>query len=221
MIKQDNTGTVTGVETHLYLVRHGETDYNRQGIVQGRGVDVPLNELGRRQALALAERAAGFDLDVVYGSTLLRAKQTAQTVAKENQNKPLIFLNDLEEMSWGNYEGMEVTSDLRLEFDRLRDEWSSGNHDFAIGEGESALEVQTRGLRGLNYILERHQGERVMVVAHGRFLRVLIASILKEYGLNRMEEIKHTNTGINYITHAASGYTMKYLNNTDHLVSIN
>ncbi len=221
MIRQENTETATGEETHLYLVRHGETDYNRQGIVQGRGIDVPLNELGRRQAIALAERAEEFDLDVVYGSTLIRAKQTAQTVARKNQDKPLIFLNDLEEMSWGNYEGLHVTDDLRVEFDRLRDEWRSGNYDFAIGKGESALDVQTRALRGLGYILERHEGKRVMVVAHGRFLRILIASILKEFGLNRMEEIKHANTGINYITHSASGYAMKFLNNTDHLVSIN
>lgn len=206
--------------THLFLVRHGETDYNRQGIVQGRGVDAPLNELGRRQARALAARAGGLELDVIYASTLIRARQTAQSVALENQNKPLIYLRDLEEMSWGAYEGMQVTDALREEFVQMRDEWQRGNYTFSIGGGESAHDVQQRALRGLNYILDNHAGERVMVVAHGRFLRVLLASILDAFGLQRMEEIKHANTGVNYVTHSHAGFEMQYLNNTDHLASI-
>ncbi|MEM8485642.1 MAG: histidine phosphatase family protein [Bacteroidota bacterium] len=211
---------VENAVTHLFLVRHGETDYNKQGIVQGRGIDVPLNELGRRQARALASHAATFNLDVIYASTLIRAKQTAQTVALENQDKPLIYLNDLEEMSWGDYEGMHVTDALRDEFVRMREEWQQGNYTFSIGRGESALDVQQRALRGINYIIDNHAGERVMVVAHGRFLRILIASLLDAYGLQRMEEIKHANTGINYITHSAAGFEMQYLNNTDHLASL-
>ncbi len=218
--KAGATPTSQTALTHLYLVRHGETDYNRAGIVQGRGMDVPLNELGRRQAQALATHAASFDLDVIYASTLIRAKQTAQAVALENQNKPLKYLNDLEEMSWGDYEGLHVTDALRDEFVRLRQEWQQGNYTFSIGGGESALDVQQRALRGLEYILGNHTGQRVMVVAHGRFLRILISSILDAYGLQRMEEIKHANTGINYITHGPDGFAMHYLNNTDHLASI-
>lgn len=211
----------SAAETHLYLVRHGETDYNRRGIVQGRGVDVPLNALGRQQAEALAARSLDFQLDAIYASTLLRAKQTAQTVLDQNRNVPLTFLRDLEEMSWGAYEGLEVTAELREEFNKLRTEWGQGNYTFSIASGESALDVQQRGLAAINYILEQQAGKRIMVVAHGRFLRILIASILKEYGLENMERIKHANTGVNYIIHSSSGYQMQYLDNTDHLVSLN
>ena len=207
--------------THLYLVRHGETDFNRRGIVQGRGVDVPLNNLGRLQAVALAERASSFALDAVYASTLLRARQTAQAVVKRQPALPLSFLRDLEEMSWGDYEGREVTPALRTEFDTLREAWRGGNYSFSIGNGESALDVQKRSLRALEYICDRHAGQRVMVVAHGRFLRILLASILTQFGLQRMEALKHSNTGINYLEHAGGVFTMQYLDNTDHLNSIN
>ncbi len=208
-------------ETHLYLVRHGETEYNRRRIVQGRGVDVPLNELGHRQARALADRSIQFDLDVIYASTLIRARETAQTVADANGDTPLVYLRDLEEMSWGTYEGLEVSGKMREEFDNMRDQWRAGNYEFSIGQGESALDVQKRGVAAINHIVSRNAGKKIMVVAHGRFLRIVIASILKEYGLQRMEEIKHANTGVNYLTHTDDGFLMRYLNNTDHLVSLN
>ncbi len=207
-------------ETHLYLVRHGQTEYNRRHIVQGRGVDIPLNALGQRQANALAKRSVDFELDVIYSSTLMRAKQTADAVAGKNETVPVVYLRDLEEMSWGEYEGMERTDELKNKFIQMRDEWQGGNYTFSLGGGESALDVQQRGLKAINYIVGRHQGERVMVVAHGRFLRVLIASLLDEYGLPRMEEIKHKNTCINYLTHTPAGYTAHYLNNIDHLAML-
>lgn len=215
MIHQDDAAV-----THLYLVRHGETEYNRRHIVQGRGVDIPLNDLGKMQAASLADRSVSFDLDVIYASTLIRARQTAEVVAQRNINLPLIFLKDLEEMSWGAYEGMERTDDLLEKFIQMRDEWRSGNYAFSLGGGESALDVQERGLRALNYIVDKHRGERVMVVAHGRFLRILIASVLQEYGLPRMEEIKHKNTCVNYLTHSVAGYEAHLLNDIDHLASL-
>ena len=60
----------TDAATHLYIVRHGETDFNREGIVQGRGVNTALNELGRQQAAALARRFAPIPLDRIYSSPL-------------------------------------------------------------------------------------------------------------------------------------------------------
>ena len=68
--------------THLFLVRHGETDYNRKGIVQGRGVDTPLNEKGLQQAQALARRMTDEAIDAVHSSPLTRALQTARCVAE-------------------------------------------------------------------------------------------------------------------------------------------
>jgi len=91
--------------TTLYFVRHGETDYNRNSIVQGRGVDAPLNERGRRQAEALARRFAAVPLDAIYASPLRRALETAEAVRRYHPDVPFFQVVDLEEMDWGELEG--------------------------------------------------------------------------------------------------------------------
>jgi broad specificity phosphatase PhoE len=203
--------------THLFLVRHGETEFNRQQKVQGRGIDAPLNALGRAQAEALALRAASLGLDAIYASTLLRARETAGIVGRACPDIPLFFLNDLEEMSWGIYEGRAATPDLKSAFDTMRAEWLNGNYDYRAEKGESVTEVQERGKRAINHILETHSGKRVMVVAHGRFLRILLATLLDEFGLKRMEEIKHANTGLNHLVCSSDAIEARLLNCTLHL----
>ena len=88
----------------LYLVRHGETDWNAQARYQGQS-DVSLNKVGRRQAVALAQRFADEGISAVYASDLLRARQTALTIAEPHglhvRDEPL-----LREMSFGDWEGL-------------------------------------------------------------------------------------------------------------------
>src|SRR5690606_28201169 len=87
------------MKTTLYLVRHGETDYNRASIMQGRRVDARLNAVGRAQAAALARRFARAPLDAIYTSTLARARETALAVAAVQPEATFVELSDLEEMS--------------------------------------------------------------------------------------------------------------------------
>ena len=84
--------------TTLYLVRHGETDYNRQRIVQGRRINCELNVTGRAQARALARRLASVPVDAVFSSTLRRAEETAAFVAAEHPDAGVFRLEDLEEV---------------------------------------------------------------------------------------------------------------------------
>ena len=205
--------------TTFYFIRHGETDYNRQRIVQGRRIDSTLNATGRAQAEALAERFAGETLDVIYSSTLQRARETATAIAKHHPGVPVHHLADLEEMSWGIYEGRSSSPDMRAVFDAMYERWSQGDYATAFEEGESILDVQRRGLRAVETIMEQHEGQRVLVVAHGRFLRVLLASLLPEYGLERMQEIEHTNTAVNHLVCEAGTYRAERLNCTVHLES--
>lgn len=204
-------------ETHLYLVRHGETDFNRKRMVQGRGIDAPLNTEGQAQAKALAARVSKMKVDAIYASTLLRARETASFVANVHPGVPITFLRDLEEMSWGIYEGRGQSPEMRAAFDKMRSEWSSGNYDYRAEEGESVYEVQARGKQAISHIVDQHAGEHVLVVAHGRFLRILLATLLGEYGLARMEEIKHANTGLNHLVFSDDSYNAHLLNCTSHL----
>ncbi|HET6569790.1 MAG TPA: histidine phosphatase family protein [Rhodothermales bacterium] len=203
--------------TTLYLVRHGETDYNRKRIVQGRRINSSLNATGRAQAAALGRRLAGVPIDAIYSSTLRRAEETASYIAANHDGVALYRLQDLEEMSWGVYEGEPVSSRVETALHEMHQQWKRGDYGTRVEGGESILDVQTRGLRAIRHIVERHSGQTVVVVTHGRFLRVLLATILDEYGLERMDEVHHANTCVNHLEYTAAGFAAHLLNCTLHL----
>ena len=204
-------------ETHLFLVRHGETDFNRQGIVQGRGVNSPLNETGMAQAAALAKRFAADPVDAIYSSPLKRALQTAQCVADAIGIDDIPTNPGLEEMSWGVFEGQSQSEELSSAFEEMKKRWHDGEHDYGVEGGETLRQVQSRGVAAIDRIVGASAGQRVLVVAHGRFLRILLASLLEEYGIPRMEELHHTNTGVNYLVHDGECFRSELLNCTKHL----
>jgi broad specificity phosphatase PhoE len=139
--------------TTLLLVRHGETDWNADGRLQGQ-TDRPLSDFGRRQARQLAAELTEEDLEAIYSSDLSRARETAQIVA-ERLGLPVLLDPDLREKDWGTWEGLTAVERDRVEF-----------------VGESTEEHQERILRALRRIAERHTGDgRVLVVTHGGSMR--------------------------------------------------
>ncbi len=200
----------------LYLARHGETDYNRRRLMQGRSIDASLNERGALQAEALAERMADVPLDAVYASTLKRAWQTADLLARPHGLVPLL-LPDLVEMAWGELEGKPI-----LEFaDYLKEvgaAWKTGRFEHRIGGGESILDVQARAKAVWTHLNESHaDGETAFVVTHGRFLRVLLTVALADRGLADMDRFPHSNTGVYRLERAAGVWTLTLMNCTAHL----
>lgn len=183
--------------------------------MQGRKIDSTLNETGRAQAEALASRVRSVAFDAIYTSTLRRARETAAIVARDHPATPVRALEDLEEMSWGVYEGRRPDEGVY----RAYDLWSVGDFDHAVPGGESILDVQRRALRAIDAILRAQEGGTVLVVTHGRFLRVLLATLLEEFGLERMNEIEHTNTGFNHLAHVGGRFEAMLLNCTAHLES--
>ncbi len=144
--------------TTLLLVRHGETDWNAEGKLQGH-TDRPLNDYGRRQARALAERLAGEEIEAVYASDLSRARETAEILGAQ-LGLPVAVDPDLREKNWGNWEGLTADERLRIEY-----------------EGESSEDHRSRTLRAVERIVERHPAGRVVVVTHGGSLRRLQAAV--------------------------------------------
>lgn len=203
--------------TVFYFVRHGETEYNRRRIVQGRGIDSVLNETGYQQAEALAERLAPVTFDSIYASSLRRAQQTAEVLARPHADVPVAYLEDLDEMAWGVYEGAHPSPDRDEALDAIKRRWRQGAFHERIEGGESILDVQRRALRAVDHMLEHPVGSTVLVVTHGRFLRVMLASLLDEYGLERMHHLPHSNTAVNRLICRANTFEADLLNCTAHL----
>jgi broad specificity phosphatase PhoE len=139
--------------TTLLLVRHGETDWNAEGRLQGH-TDRPLSDYGRGQARRLAEELEGEELEAIYSSDLARARETAEIVG-ERLGLPIALEPDLREKDWGTWEGLSAVERDRVEF-----------------VGESTEAHQERMLRALRRISERHPGNaRILVVTHGGSMR--------------------------------------------------
>ena len=139
--------------TTLLLVRHGETDWNADGRLQGQ-TDRPLSDFGRGQARQLADALADEELEVIYSSDLARARETAEIVG-ERVGLPVVLDPDLREKDWGTWEGLTAVERDRVEF-----------------AGESTEAHQERMLRALRRISERHPGHRrILVVTHGGSMR--------------------------------------------------
>jgi broad specificity phosphatase PhoE len=144
--------------TTLLLVRHGETDWNAEGRLQGH-TDRPLNEHGRRQAKDLAERLAGEGADAIYTSDLVRAKETAEIVG-ERLGLTVVVDPDLREKDWGTWEGL--TGDERVHVELV---------------GESTEDHRDRVMGAIRGIVARHPAQRIVVVTHGGSLRRIQAAV--------------------------------------------
>jgi broad specificity phosphatase PhoE len=139
--------------TTLLLVRHGETDWNADGRLQGQ-TDRPLNDFGRRQARQLAKELADEELEAIYASDLVRARETADVVG-DRLGLPVVLDADLREKDWGTWEGLTAAERDRVEF-----------------VGESTEEHQERILSALRRIADHHpDGGRLLVVTHGGSIR--------------------------------------------------
>ena len=91
----------------IYLIRHGQTDYNLRGVVQGSGIDAPLNETGRKQAEAFYQTYKSVSFDKVYTSVLQRSQQSVKKFLADGI--PHEAFEGLNEISWGNREGISIT----------------------------------------------------------------------------------------------------------------
>ncbi len=154
-------------------MRHGETDWNREGRYQGHA-DPPLNEAGRSQARELARSLEELELDVVYTSDLRRAAETAEIIAAA-RGVPLSRDPGLREIDVGSWSGL-TRAEIEERFP------GDDTHD-----GESRDAHRERVVRAVTAIAERHAGGRVLIVSHGGSLRTLLSHALEDDSVPRVE----------------------------------
>ena len=157
--------------TTILLVRHGETDWNRDRRVQGH-TDVPLNETGRKQAHALVDDLAGETFSAVYSSDLARALETA-TILAGPRSLTVTALATLREKHFGTWEGLTDAEALA----RFPDAHTTG-----WGDGETTDEMADRVLAAVRGISESNGGGCVLVVTHGGPMRAVLRHCSAEDG---------------------------------------
>ncbi len=162
----------------LYIVRHGETDWNKARKVQGHS-DIPLNEYGVHLAKQTAEGMKDIPFDMVYTSPLIRAKQTAEIILS-GRNIPVLESEGIKELGFGEYEGMCCSGEQRAaqseEFNRFFKD--TGNYVPARG-GESIQELMERTGSFLRELCEDDnlQEKHILVSTHGAAMTALLNHI--------------------------------------------
>lgn len=152
----------------IYIVRHGETEANKNGYLQG-WTDVPLNENGRFIAELTGRGLKDVRFDHCISSPLTRAKETAEILLRESSNNVSISFDDrIKEMNFGSFEGMSVRDEKLIQF--LKEPVV----DYKFPEGESFQEVMKRTQEFLKALIAKDDGKTYLVSTHGCALRAML-----------------------------------------------
>lgn len=198
----------------IYIIRHGQTDLNSKGIVQGRGVDSPLNEVGIEQAQSFYNAYKHFKFDYIYVSQLKRTYQTIESFIQDGV--PFEKLEGLDEISWGIYEGQEQTPEILTGFEGLIDQWKNGLLDVSVEGGESPNQLINRQKQAMEYILRNDNHDNILICMHGRAMRVLL-SWMTGADASGMDQFPHTNTALYVVKYENQTYCIDDFYNVDHL----
>ncbi len=199
--------------TSIYLVRHGQTAWNREEIFRGR-TDVPLDETGLKQAELVGQYFKGMEIHGIFASSLSRAWQTAQKVAQfhhlEVQSLPGIL-----DMSFGNWEG-RPHQEIRESDGGTYRQWVEAPHLVRLPGGEGLDDVRVRAMAAMEEVIQKHPGKTLVLVTHRVVNKVLICGVL---GLDNSHfwQIAQDTTAINLIQHRNGKYILSLLNETCHL----
>ena len=199
----------------LFIIRHGETDYNSANIVQGKGINAPLNETGRKQALQLYQHYANEKFDYIFTSTLRRSQETVKHFLRNGL--PWQPMHHLDEIGWGEIEG-KPAMEMRERFHELLEKWKQGKLHEKIAGGESPMELQERHKRFIEHY-RALQHKNILICTHGRAIRILLSTMLGT-PLGDMDQYHHRNTSVYKLIDDGKKITAVLMNNVDHLHAV-
>ncbi|MHB8209289.1 histidine phosphatase family protein [Mucilaginibacter sp.] len=202
------------IQKTLYIVRHGQTDLNKRGIVQGRGMNTDLNDEGRKQAGLFFNAYKNVPFDKIYISELKRTQQSIQPFI--DLGIPYEKLEGLDELAWGIHEGQASTAETTAQFLKLVRDWVDGKLDSKFEGGESPNEVMARQKIALDIIMSHPQEKTVLICMHGRAMRLLLC-LLTGKSLSEMETFPHQNLVLYKVTYDGNKFEIVDFNNAEHL----
>jgi len=158
----------------IYLIRHGESLANKQGVYQGQSIDTGLTELGKKQARAAAEVLTGLKFKTIYTSPLKRAKETAEIIGRQT-GLPILENIKLLEINHGSWEGKKINEFNQTE-QKLLNRWRKQPDQAQMLKGETLKDV---ALRCRRFIQSLPSGQEAAVITHDVIIRVMIIMALK------------------------------------------
>lgn len=197
----------------IYLIRHGQTVHNHRGIVQGRYVKSNLSNLGQRQADAFFNAYKDINFQKIYTSTLQRTKQTVKQFIDLGISHEA--LSGLDEICWGQSEGLHANGKDNRQYYEIIDTWKSGNLLPRLEGGENPIDVQKRQKVALNYITSQSEN-LVLVCMHGRALKILLAWITGRH-MKEMDIFDHDNLSLYILNYYKNSWTIDTHDERGHL----
>jgi 2,3-bisphosphoglycerate-dependent phosphoglycerate mutase len=199
---------------HLLLIRHGETDWNSEGRIQGH-TDTPLNARGIEQVEKLAARLASEKIDAVYTSPLVRARVTADRIAQVH-GVAAIPDERLKEKYLGDLEGI-TGAEFEQQHDELYRAWRESAVHYPLPGEETPSALQERVQAFLDHMRGEHShGAQVAIVSHGGTLAMFLATLIG-FDINRRLPFWFDNASISHVDLTGLRPRLRLLNDTCHL----
>ena len=195
--------------TRLYLTRHGETEWNRRHRFCG-STDIPINELGRKQAAMLKERLKDERVQRVYASPLIRAVETAQIVF---DTSGITRIPELSEIHFGAFEGLSV-DEMKEQYKEIYHRWVRDPFSTVIPQGETVEQVRGRVAGAMERIVAENPGQSIAVVAHGGVISIYLNYLLRE---NDFWHRVPRQTALTIIDFNAKDLQVRLINDHSHL----
>lgn len=203
-------------KTKIYIIRHGESEWNILNKVQGQE-DTNLTDRGKKQAMKAAERLVDEDIDIIYSSDLKRAYETAKTIG-DKLNLEVNKLSGIREINFGVWQGLDLaTIEEKYKEDYIL--WRTEPHNLKIENGETLEIVKERAVRDVQKLVGENKGKNILLVSHGTAIKTLILGLL-DMDISSYCKFAMNNVGLSIIEFREFSPVLKVLNDTNHVRGI-
>lgn len=200
------------MSTKVCIIRHGETDWNKEGRIQGH-IDIPLNDTGRAQALAMAYNSAHFRFSALFSSDLARAMETAKALA-QRENLDIQALPQLRERHYGIFQGIRKT-EAPEQYPEAYALYEARDVHYNFETGESLTDFAQRVLDTFNWLVIHHSNQQFAVVCHAGLLDVMYRHATKR-PLHTERDFDIPNSALNWFHHDGNRWYLDHWDDHHH-----
>jgi len=197
----------------LFLVRHGESEWNILNKVQGQS-NTNLTDKGREQARMTAKRLLDYKIDLIFSSDLNRAFETAKIIGDLLDLKVNTF-KELREIKFGVWEGL-TREEIINKYEKEHIIWMTEPHKLNLPEAEKLIDLQERLLKTVNNIIKNNKDKNILIVSHGAAIKSLILGILG-IDISFYNKFTISNASLSIIDYRDYSPVLRLFNDTNHL----